>query len=564
MPGVFISYRREDTAGYSGRLFDHLSRHFGKAHIFIDIDAVPIGHDFVKVIDERIGACDVMIALIGQRWLTVTDSRGGRRLDDPTDFVRMEIETAFKRKLSVIPVLVGGARMPMPQDLPGQIVQLAHLNAFEIYDRMFDESVARLVAILDAPDAHLQRVARAFVHYAKQHLLVFLVSAIFLALSLSLLGLWLAPRDLGSQGTHTALTHARVPSTPAPETSKQEADIEFADRIPVRTPNRITALPEVVATTRSVYLRKDFRKATGPRHPRVFWRKAFHAELNEFFGVAGDGTLYFGNYSSLLAIRDGKELWAYNFGRGHNRISIAPDGRIWNQQTDYSTDRDDKERFFIYNSRGEGGLMVGKIEKRPEESNRYPDSEDRNTKSGETAKGIWFDYGECDLASVSGWLINPRGENRRWTVPLDGPCTSGVAAVNDDGELLLMTEAGTLYCITRQGRVRWTRKPGCPVNFLAPFDANYLVYGCGRSLHAQSAGTSSWALALDLGSDPAYSWRNFDKSGTLYLLAARLVIAIDSSGQILWKLPSDQLPLGMDQHGRFYLAAGSTISCFSD
>jgi TIR domain-containing protein len=63
MPGVFISYRREDTAGYSGRLYDHLSRHFGKAHIFIDIDAIPVGHDFVKVIDERIRACDVMIAL---------------------------------------------------------------------------------------------------------------------------------------------------------------------------------------------------------------------------------------------------------------------------------------------------------------------------------------------------------------------------------------------------------------------------------------------------------------------------------------------------------------------
>ena len=88
---------------------------------------------------------------------------------------------------------------------------------------------------------------------------------------------------------------------------------------------------------------------------------------------------------------------------------MAPDGRIWNQQTGYSTDPDEKERFFVYNSRGEGGLMIGKIEKRPEGVNRYPDSRGFGANRGETVKGIWYDYDHCDLGSVSGRAVTLTG-----------------------------------------------------------------------------------------------------------------------------------------------------------
>ena len=91
---IFISYRRDDSAGYAGRLFDNLSAHFGKDQIFMDIDRIEPGEDFVQVIETAVGSCDVLIALIGRHWLTVTDGTV-RRLDNPNDFVRLEIAAAL-------------------------------------------------------------------------------------------------------------------------------------------------------------------------------------------------------------------------------------------------------------------------------------------------------------------------------------------------------------------------------------------------------------------------------------------------------------------------------------
>ena len=95
VPGrVFISYRREETAYPAGWLYDRLAQHFGAAQIFKDVDSIPLGDDFVEVIDRAVGSCDVLLALIGAQWLTITDVHG-RRLDDPNDFVRLEIEAAL-------------------------------------------------------------------------------------------------------------------------------------------------------------------------------------------------------------------------------------------------------------------------------------------------------------------------------------------------------------------------------------------------------------------------------------------------------------------------------------
>lgn len=109
MAGIFISYRRADAEGWAGRLSDSLKVELGRVNIFRDIDDIPPGVEFDTYIAEAVGSCDVLIALIGPRWLNVTDKSGQRRLDDPNDFIRLEIATALKRNVRVIPALVGDA-----------------------------------------------------------------------------------------------------------------------------------------------------------------------------------------------------------------------------------------------------------------------------------------------------------------------------------------------------------------------------------------------------------------------------------------------------------------------
>jgi hypothetical protein len=112
MGGIFISYRREDSAGWTGRLSEHLRGVFGAESIFMDIDTIQPGTDFTEALQTAVSSCDVLLAMIGPEWATATNASGTRRLEDPTDWVRTEIATALKRKIRVIPVLVGGASVP--------------------------------------------------------------------------------------------------------------------------------------------------------------------------------------------------------------------------------------------------------------------------------------------------------------------------------------------------------------------------------------------------------------------------------------------------------------------
>src|SRR5262249_46634838 len=129
---IFISYRREDSSGWAGRLCDRLIARFGRNNIFMDVDNLAPGVDFVKAIRKSVGACDVLISVIGKRWLTSSDEKRRRRLDNPEDFVRLEIATALKRDIRVIPVLVEDASMPRPRDLPDDLKSLAYRNALEV------------------------------------------------------------------------------------------------------------------------------------------------------------------------------------------------------------------------------------------------------------------------------------------------------------------------------------------------------------------------------------------------------------------------------------------------
>ncbi len=130
---IFISYRRDDSAGYAGRLFDHLSVNFGPKSVFMDIDTIEPGEDFRKVVRNAVGSCDVVLVMIGRQWLTMTDPQGQRRLDDPRDWVRVEISSALVQpNVRVIPVLVRGAAMPAESELPDDLKELCWRNALEL------------------------------------------------------------------------------------------------------------------------------------------------------------------------------------------------------------------------------------------------------------------------------------------------------------------------------------------------------------------------------------------------------------------------------------------------
>ena len=149
MPDVFISYRRLDSAASAGHVFDRLRDYFGDDHVFRDLDTLAPGAEFATVIRDRIGACDALIAVIGKNWLTLADSNGRRRLDDPSDYVAAEIREALERQKLVIPALVDGAQMPTASDLPGPIAALAGRNAIDISESRFDHDTDRLIQVVE-------------------------------------------------------------------------------------------------------------------------------------------------------------------------------------------------------------------------------------------------------------------------------------------------------------------------------------------------------------------------------------------------------------------------------
>jgi hypothetical protein len=146
---IFISYRRDDSAYPAGWLYDRLAERFGEDQIFKDIDSIDLGDDFAEEIAAAVGSTDVLLAVIGDKWLTVADESGGRRLDDPEDFVRIEIEAALTRKVRIIPILVEGARMPSEHQLPPSLTPLARRQALELSPARFSADTGRLLRTLE-------------------------------------------------------------------------------------------------------------------------------------------------------------------------------------------------------------------------------------------------------------------------------------------------------------------------------------------------------------------------------------------------------------------------------
>jgi hypothetical protein len=146
---LFLSYRREDSADVAGRIYDRLSQAFEKDQVFKDVDAIPLGVDFRMHLQKTLESCDVLLVVVGDRWLTPAGTAGVRRIDDPKDFVRIELEVALQRDIPVIPLLVRGAAVPQEDELPAVLASLAYRNGTSIRpDPDFHRDMDRLIQTL--------------------------------------------------------------------------------------------------------------------------------------------------------------------------------------------------------------------------------------------------------------------------------------------------------------------------------------------------------------------------------------------------------------------------------
>lgn len=150
MSDIFLSYRRQDTLSATGRLADQLEQYFGPQRVFRDYDSIIAGADFADAINSAISVSTVVLAVVGPDWADARDSQGRRRLDDQGDFVRLEIEAAFRAEVPVIPILVGGAKMPPAEALPPSLQAFSRCQAVELMESRWRDDVNRLIGSLQA------------------------------------------------------------------------------------------------------------------------------------------------------------------------------------------------------------------------------------------------------------------------------------------------------------------------------------------------------------------------------------------------------------------------------
>jgi hypothetical protein len=157
MPRVFISYRRSDCPGHAGRVRDRFRREFGAEHVFMDLDSIPSGTRYADRLQEAIASSDVVVALMGPGWAGNTTTDGGRRIDQPGDWVRVEIATALQSNKRVIPVGLAGGTLPPPQELPDDLRALVDYQELEIDERHFDYDMERLIEDIRGPAGRRRR-----------------------------------------------------------------------------------------------------------------------------------------------------------------------------------------------------------------------------------------------------------------------------------------------------------------------------------------------------------------------------------------------------------------------
>jgi outer membrane protein assembly factor BamB len=539
---IFISYRRADSSGYAGRIYDRLVGRFGKECVFIDIDTIEAGEDFVRAIGDKVASCDVLIALMGRQWLQTKDERGCRRIDDPRDIVRLEIVSALKCGTLVIPALVAGAQMPRAQELPAVLAPLARQNAIEIHDQGFHESVNRLIKVLEkvggrggrqALEGLLPDALRQFV--VRRPRLAFASSCLVLAsLTLGIGYLVLGPpKNLYKFEEPTA--------TP----------------VKLKTPPIVSALPPILEGARGAVRADGSAEAGGPRHPNVAWvADVTIGDSWSIVGVAGDGTVYVWDraHEVLGGVRDGKERWAYSLRETDGFTPhLATDGRIGGA----AGLRELGILFYVFNSAGDGGSFsfLARVKVDPLFLSDGPGIEPY----------------VCQGASLR--KMESTGIEQ-WRMELDGNCLTKSAAASAAEDVYVSTDAGTIFRISPEGNVRWTFRPACSDRRAGLFVlGDELLVGCDGMLYCVHRGTVRWQYSFDSVSRGAPQAVIVDSTGTIYIGYHRenttRLLSVSHDGALGWgqsfSSSGGGIQFAFDRHGRLYWGDGrARIVCLAD
>lgn len=230
---IFISYRREDAIGHAGRLYDRLVKQFGESNVFIDVDNIPAGSDFAQVIRAAVSSCRVLLVIISRGWLSSKDQANGRRLDNEKDFVRLEIEAALSRGITIIPVLVQGAQMPQARDLPLSLAALAERQAIELSDSRWPYDLGRLLSVLKAEKRRVPEAPKEKPPLEPRRLasIVSVGNASLAAALAMLLGfLWMA-YQIGSRAQSGDLTAVGPAQPMSSDSAQPQSQVPGAGRI---------------------------------------------------------------------------------------------------------------------------------------------------------------------------------------------------------------------------------------------------------------------------------------------------------------------------------------------
>jgi hypothetical protein len=224
-PRIFISYRRDDAAGEAGRLADHMNRRFGRGQVFLDIDTIDPGTDFVKVLQSSLRETAAVLVVIGQRWVAAADSAGARRLENAKDFVRLEVEESLGRDIPVVPVLVQGAPMPRAEDLPPSMASLTTRQAVTLDHAEFHDDANRLCD-------HLEKMLGLREAAPISGLKRWWPAAVIGVLAIALTGYFATrtPRErpAGQPPGGTGAVEAATPGTPTPEQTRNVEELVAA------------------------------------------------------------------------------------------------------------------------------------------------------------------------------------------------------------------------------------------------------------------------------------------------------------------------------------------------
>lgn len=196
---LFISYRRDDAAGWAGRLESDLRSRLGTGiQVFMDVADIPAGDDFAKAIDDAVRTSDALVALIGPGWTTVQDADGRRRLDNPNDFVRIELDAALRRGIRVIPALVGGASLPRQEELPESLQGLTRRQAVRLDNETWSLGLSKLLRAIEAPSDRSTRFAQLRPHRTS-HSNVIAASLVLAAIAIAVASALAADRAVDRQ-----------------------------------------------------------------------------------------------------------------------------------------------------------------------------------------------------------------------------------------------------------------------------------------------------------------------------------------------------------------------------